>query len=97
MAYPAGALTVMSPYNNMNGYYPSTSLGAYPYGGYSGMYPAMPAMGMGASYYPMHAGYGYEADYPYGRYGRRYRRRGLYGYRRRSLCDWLSDDDYDYY
>jgi hypothetical protein len=93
MAYPAGALTVLNPYTNVGGYYPSTT-GTYPYGHgamYAGMHP------MGASYYPMHAGYGFDPDYAYGRYGRRYRRRGPYGYRRRTLCDWLFDDDYDYY
>lgn len=94
----------LAPYTG-GGYYPHAgAYGAYPYGAsglmyggqYSSMYNPMSmgyGMGMGGVYDPMH--YGYDDDYLYRRHGRRYRRRGLFG-RRRSLCDWLYDDD-DYY
>jgi len=108
----SGALTVASPYaNHVGGFYGHPHAAAYPFGQagmmYGGQYPSMynpmsmgygmgmgMGGGMGGLYDRMH--YGYDDDFLYRGHGRRYRRRGLYGSRRRSLGDWL-DDDYDYF
>ena len=85
------------------GQYPPPMYGMSGYGtGMSGYGTGMNGYGAGMGggvYDPMYGGrggYSYDDDYLYRRpYGRRHRRRNPY--RRRTICDWLSEDDQDDY